>query len=181
VAPRPKNLNLPLNPFPGRFDKEVSQRERRRKKKPADAGCRCQLPSVQMRRFKMLKQLTLAGLASALVLSVAVATPSFAHARSFGRAGGFHAGHFHQHSYFGRRAVRVPGHVHHNHWHWRHGSNGWRYGYTGGYPVYGAVSTPAPVTCTCLTKTYLQDGTVVFADQCTKESAAASPAGTPRG
>jgi hypothetical protein len=34
-----------------------------------------------------------------------------------------------------------------------------------------AVSTPGP--CTCLTKSYTQDGMVVFADLCTKESAAA--------
>ena len=31
-------------------------------------------------------------------------------------------------------------------------------------------------TCSCLTKSYLQDGTVVFADQCTNESATAAPA-----
>src|SRR5574341_697198 len=37
-----------------------------------------------------------------------------------------------------------------------------------GAPV---VSTPGP--CTCLTKSYAQDGMVVFADLCTKESAAA--------
>ena len=33
------------------------------------------------------------------------------------------------------------------------------------------MSTPGP--CTCLTKSYTQDGMVVFADLCTKESAAA--------
>ncbi len=36
------------------------------------------------------------------------------------------------------------------------------------------VSTPAP--CTCLTKTYLQDGSLLFKDVCTKESALATPA-----
>jgi hypothetical protein len=36
------------------------------------------------------------------------------------------------------------------------------------------VSTPAP--CTCLTKNYLQDGSVLFKDVCTKESALATPA-----
>ncbi len=68
---------------------------------------------------------------------------------------------------------------HHHHWYWRDGR--WFYGEDyvsgGGYvqPVAGysapAVSTPGP--CTCLTKSYTQDGMVVFADLCTKESAAA--------
>jgi hypothetical protein len=35
-------------------------------------------------------------------------------------------------------------------------------------------STPAP--CTCLTKQYLQDGSVLFKDVCTRESALATPA-----
>jgi hypothetical protein len=34
-------------------------------------------------------------------------------------------------------------------------------------------STPAP--CTCLTKSYLQDGSVLFKDVCTKEAAVATP------
>src|SRR5262249_27167809 len=36
------------------------------------------------------------------------------------------------------------------------------------------VAAPAP-TCTCLTKTYLQDGSVLFKDVCTRESAVAMP------
>ena len=66
----------------------------------------------------------------------------------------------------------------HHHWFWRDGR--WVYGdgyWTADYaqPVAAdsapAVSTPGP--CTCLTKSYTQDGMVVFADLCTKESAAA--------
>jgi hypothetical protein len=34
---------------------------------------------------------------------------------------------------------------------------------------------PPPAPCTCLTKSYAQDGSVMFADNCTKESAVAAP------
>jgi hypothetical protein len=40
-------------------------------------------------------------------------------------------------------------------------------------PVVTVPSTPAP--CTCLTKSYLQDGSVLFRDVCTKEAAVATP------
>jgi hypothetical protein len=40
-------------------------------------------------------------------------------------------------------------------------------------PVVTVPSTPAP--CTCLTKSYLQDGSVLFKDNCTKEAAVATP------
>jgi hypothetical protein len=40
-------------------------------------------------------------------------------------------------------------------------------------PVAAAPSSPGP--CTCLTKSYLQDGSVLFQDACTKESALATP------
>ncbi len=40
-------------------------------------------------------------------------------------------------------------------------------------PVYPAAV--APNNCTCLTKTYLDDGSVLFQDVCTREAAAASP------
>jgi hypothetical protein len=36
-------------------------------------------------------------------------------------------------------------------------------------------SAPPPAPCTCLTKSYAQDGSVMFADNCTKESAVAAP------
>ena len=47
----------------------------------------------------------------------------------------------------------------------------------GGYPVAGPVASPAPGPCTCLTKTYTQEGLVVFADVCTKEAASAPVGG----
>ena len=114
----------------------------------------------------------------------------------FARVGGFGGplcGHFGGVSRVGRiSAFHFPGHnlghfqhwQHWSHWHphhrwfWRDGR--WFYGddYVGGdyaQPVAAysapAVSTPGP--CTCLTKSYTQDGMVVFADLCTKESAAA--------
>ncbi len=67
-----------------------------------------------------------------------------------------------------------PGWHHHHHWHpgyyWVDG----RYTYV---TDPGVVTTPAVAgTCSCLTKNYLQDGSVVFADQCTHESATAAPA-----
>ena len=42
----------------------------------------------------------------------------------------------------------------------------------------GPIAAPTPGPCTCLTKTYTQDGLVVFADLCTKESASAPVGGT---
>ena len=40
-----------------------------------------------------------------------------------------------------------------------------------------SAATPGPGQCTCLTKTYTQDGLVVFADVCTKEAASARVGG----
>ena len=37
----------------------------------------------------------------------------------------------------------------------------------------GPVAAPVAGPCTCLTKTYTQEGLVVFADVCTKEAASA--------
>ena len=63
---------------------------------------------------------------------------------------------------------------HHHHWHWAFRGGSWVY--IDDMIVGGAVdvSTPAPDLCTCLTKTYTQNGLVVFADICTKEAASAS-------
>jgi hypothetical protein len=66
-------------------------------------------------------------------------------------------------------------------WHHRHGPEF----IVGSDPVRVSnpvVSAPAPVTttvpsapCNCLTKQYLQDGSVLFSDICTKEAAVATP------
>jgi hypothetical protein len=42
--------------------------------------------------------------------------------------------------------------------------------------VSAPVATQAPPPCNCLTKQYLQDGSVLFTDLCTKEQAMATPA-----
>jgi hypothetical protein len=124
------------------------------------------------------------------------------------RGGGWHGGAIRGNhapgGYFGVRIPRGPGHPgivhvpvrgpgkppvvvgwpgwHHHHWHYRPGYY-WvdgRYTYVTGP---GVVTTSAVGgTCSCLTKSYLQDGTVVFTDQCTNESATAAPAtATPNG
>jgi hypothetical protein len=68
-------------------------------------------------------------------------------------------------------------------WWWHHHEHPWfvEHGYPVDVPV-GTVSGPAPVSapaadapCTCLTKTYLNDGSVLFKDVCTKEAAVATP------
>jgi hypothetical protein len=46
-------------------------------------------------------------------------------------------------------------------------------------PTYAAAPSAEP--CTCLTKSYTQDGSVMFADNCTKETAMAAPAGWQQG
>ncbi|MGA8652887.1 MAG: hypothetical protein WB677_20130 [Xanthobacteraceae bacterium] len=113
----------------------------------------------------------------------------------FSRGGGFGGGHFggarFGGGHFGGRSfARItpirgghpgfPGHDHwahfHHHWHWFWRDGRWVIldGDEGGYaePVGAPVaSTPGP--CTCLIKSYTQDGLVVFADLCTKESASA--------
>lgn len=45
---------------------------------------------------------------------------------------------------------------------------------TGVYASTPVAAAPAP-SCTCLTKTYLQDGSVLFKDVCTTEAAVATP------
>jgi len=114
------------------------------------------------------------------------------HGGGFGRMGGGGFGHFGHSSFY--RPGRW-GHWNHwshwNHWnHWRHWGYyhhrwywpGYGYGVYGGLAPVGAVSgpiaNPTPGPCTCLTKTYTQDGLVVFADLCTKESASAPVGGT---
>ena len=60
-------------------------------------------------------------------------------------------------------------HWHHHHWIWRDGI----WVDLGLDDVADAPADEAPGPCNCLTKTYTQDGLVVFADICTKEAASA--------
>src|ERR1700722_7867891 len=141
-------------------------------------------------------------LATAATIAVSALASSAADAHGFG-GGGFGGGHG---GGFGRMGGGGFGHSsfyrpgrwghwnhwsHWNHWnHWRHWGYyhhrwywpGYGYGVYGGLAPVGAVSgpiaNPTPGPCTCLTKTYTQDGLVVFADLCTKESASAPVGGT---
>ena len=155
----------------------------------------------------MLKLLSIAALASAVVLSTAAITPVSAQHR--GGAGRYH---FTPHygsrmhvqprpHYFGRAHLQRPHplplrpyhwrhgsnrwtghpihwrHASHRPYHWRYGSYGWAYGVPVGVGVgvaTYAAAAPAPV-CTCLTKDYLDDGSVRFTDTCTKEFAVSLP------
>ena len=70
---------------------------------------------------------------------------------------------------------------------WHHHDHDWRfwwhqprfgavaYGEVG-YTAIGSVGTQAAAPCNCLTKRYLDDGSVLFSDVCTKEQAMATPA-----
>jgi len=149
----------------------------------------------------MFKRFTLAALASTAVLSLAALSPAsaFQHPQAGGlhQSGGFfrphvpggmsHPGSFgHQqwrHWPHGPIAHLPFPHHPHWHWHWRHGYGQviLEPGYSESYAAPAYISSaPAPVaTCpvNCLRKQYLQDGSVLFTDQCTNESASA-PAGS---
>jgi hypothetical protein len=70
-----------------------------------------------------------------------------------------------------------PNWHHHNWCKWHFCGPNWVVGAGVGVVATGVVaSTPvaaAPAPCTCLTKTYLQDGSVLFKDVCTTETAIA--------
>jgi|SRR5580658_1558352 hypothetical protein len=75
------------------------------------------------------------------------------------------------HGYPGRPG-RWAGHGH-GHWIFRGGRWIVIDPVAGDLPDAAPVSVASPGPCTCLTKTYTQDGLVVFADVCTKEAASA--------
>jgi hypothetical protein len=66
-------------------------------------------------------------------------------------------------------------HDHHHHWMvWWHQPHYGVVDYSTVTAPVATATTPAP--CNCLTKQYLQDGSVLFTDLCTKEEAMATPA-----
>jgi hypothetical protein len=75
-------------------------------------------------------------------------------------------------------------HDHDHDWWWWHHHHERPWFVEGGYPVSAPVAVTGPIAtapapangpCTCLTKTYLNDGSVKFTDVCTKETAIATP------
>jgi len=76
--------------------------------------------------------------------------------------------------------IHKPYWPHHNWCRWHYCGPNWVVGAGVGVVATGAIAS-APVAarpaapCTCLTKTYLQDGSVLFKDVCTNEAAVATP------
>jgi hypothetical protein len=143
----------------------------------------------------MSRKLTLTlAFATAATIAAASLGSSTADARGFGggfgggrfASGGFRGGHI---ASSGRtltpilnpgrtgnpRFPRWPGHPGHNWTYHPHGHLVFRGGrwITIDEAVDDVPATPVSGPCTCLTKTYTEDGLVVFADVCTKEAASA--------
>jgi hypothetical protein len=136
----------------------------------------------------MFKLLSITALASAIVLATAASvTPSQAFGHSGPHVGGAGHGHYSfAHGPAGHKFIGKPihmGHLHHHHWYRWHR---WHHGYGWTIPVAVGVAgvaayqaAPAAPVCTCLTKQYLDNGSVLFTDTCTNETALAMPpAGT---
>jgi hypothetical protein len=174
-----------VNLFSGRPDQSVSE--------------------LKPRRTTMSRTIILS-LATAATIAMASLASSAADARGFGGGGlggggrSFSGGsHFSSGNHFASRSVGRshvaalnngrggrtghPGHPGHwTHWHKHH----WKFrdgvwiDIDGGVDddSYDASVAATPGPCTCLTKTYTQDGLVVFADVCTNEAASARVDGT---
>ena len=133
----------------------------------------------------MFKRMTLAAFASTAILSLAALSPASAqhHAGGGGMhhpgGGGFHPGG--NHSDWWR--WRIHHHPRWWRWHWRHAPYSQVFvepGYSTSYvaPTYATSAPAAVATCpsNCLKKQYQEDGSVLFYDQCTNESATAPAA-----
>jgi hypothetical protein len=120
-------------------------------------------------------------LAAITALGVAALAPTSASAlggHGFGRGHVGHVGGGMGHGRIGIRPIHRPIALPHlrPHWRWH-----WRSRYVRfGVPVVGATvigaayaTTPARPACTCLTKEYLPDGSLLFKDLCTNEAAMA--------
>jgi hypothetical protein len=135
----------------------------------------------------MFRKSTILSLAAAATLGVLAISTTSASAFHFGgggmRAGGVHfsaarvAGpHFAFHRNFAfRRIVRVGPPRHHWHWRWHFARHPYWIAPVVATGVAAATYAATP-TCNCLTKSYTQDGAVVFKDLCTKEMAMNPPA-----
>lgn len=112
-----------------------------------------------------MNRTALLAFAASAVLGLAVFQPTDADARPGAR--GHHGHGHHGHRHHGHR---------HGHWHWGH--RHWRPRHIVVYRPYATYRPVAPVhsACTCLRKTYLPNGAVMFQDVCTNESAINAPA-----
>ena len=116
----------------------------------------------------MLNRTTLFALAAVLAVAIAPAAAlakaghGGGHGGKGGHGGGKHA-HHHHHK-----------HHHHKHVRWHRWKTPILIGTTGvaTYSAYAATTG----SCNCLTKSYLENGTVVFKDLCTQEMAMNPPA-----
>ena len=117
----------------------------------------------------MLNRTTLFALGAALAIAL---VPVAASAKGGSHGGGLHSGGHHGGHHGGKHAHHHH-HKHHHHHHVRW--HRWKYpvliGSTG-IAAYAATTG----TCNCLTKSYLENGAVVFKDLCTQEMAMNPPA-----
>lgn len=144
--------------------------------------------------------LTCAAAVAAIGLALAPVSASAKGHHSHGSHHSHHHGkhahaHHHKHHHHMHHA-----HHHHKHHHKKHHWHHWKHykyyypknyyyeeddtpSYTYSKPSYTqpsyVYSKPAPApSCTCLTKEYAPDGTVIFKDVCTKETAVSEPGAT---
>jgi hypothetical protein len=148
-----------VNLFEARGDQLIASQTQRKK----GGNPLCSTTS-KLQEITMIKRLSLFALATVAALTTAALSPASANPSGGGRPGA-HFGHFGGGHWAGR--------------HWD--SHRWAGRYWGG-PVYsagyyggGTDYTPAD-SSNCLSKGYLTDGSVVFTDRCTNESAIAQPA-----
>ena len=138
----------------------------------------------------MLNRSSFLALAAITSLGVAALAPTSASAFggrggghiSGGHVGGGHVSFGHGRAIAGSLSIRRPIRIvtphprPHWNWHWRH------HGYysvpvaVGAGAVYAATPRAPAATCTCLTKEYLPDGSLLFKDVCTNEAAMSAPA-----
>ena len=148
----------------------------------------------------MFRKSTILSLAAAATLGVLAISTTSASAFHFGggvRGGGMHfsaarvgPSHFAFHRNFAFRRFNFarfhrPHRIHWGWWWWHHHRHHWAWGVpvvAGGVTYAAAPSystAPTYRTCNCLTKTYTQEGAVVFKDLCTNEMAMNPPAEAP--
>jgi hypothetical protein len=158
--------------------------------------------------FRKSTILSLAAAATLGVLAISTTSASAFHFGGGARGGGMHGGMHGGGMHFGAARVGAPHfairrnfalrrfgfpklHPHHIHWGWWWHHHHHRHHWVWGAPViiggvsyaaatnYSSAPAPAYKTCNCLTKTYTQEGAVLFKDLCTNETAMNPPVQAP--